>query len=254
MPAAMPRLPRPTRQAARSCSAASRAWSLALWIAPRRVAMPLAAAASPGSATFVRSALAGLSVIERYLLVPSLVMLIFAAVAVGGWTMLRARRGCAPRLGAGGGGARGRSGSCFTAHARRASTASTTSCAFRGDAARRAWCALLDEPAGARGLRCGPLSVPNHKLIPDSRWLLDLPREPRGRARADPARGAERTARAAWRSFVHRAPRSSRQALQPTTDDPPRSRCRRRLPADRDRATTTRPMSAAEPRRPPAGR
>ncbi len=23
------------------------------------------------------------------------------------------------------------------------------------------------------GLRCGPVSTPNHKLIPDSRWLLD---------------------------------------------------------------------------------
>jgi hypothetical protein len=25
------------------------------------------------------------------------------------------------------------------------------------------------------GLRCGPLTVPNHKLIPDARWLADLP-------------------------------------------------------------------------------
>jgi hypothetical protein len=36
-----------------------------------------------------------------------------------------------------------------------------------------------------RGLRCGPLSLPNHKLVPDSRWIADLPYD-KVRARADP--------------------------------------------------------------------
>jgi hypothetical protein len=35
------------------------------------------------------------------------------------------------------------------------------------------------------GLKCGPLSVPNHKLVPDSRWILDLP-EDRVIPRAEP--------------------------------------------------------------------
>ncbi len=39
--------------------------------------------------TFVLVGLAGLSVIDRYLLVPSLMVMIFAAVTLGGWTMLR---------------------------------------------------------------------------------------------------------------------------------------------------------------------
>ena len=38
--------------------------------------------------------LAGLSVIDRYLLVPSLMVMIFAAVTLGGWTMLRGRDSC----------------------------------------------------------------------------------------------------------------------------------------------------------------
>ena len=34
---------------------------------------------------------------------------------------------------------------------------------------------MLHHPAVARGLRCGPVYVPNHKLIPDVRWILDRP-------------------------------------------------------------------------------
>jgi hypothetical protein len=33
--------------------------------------------------------------------------------------------------------------------------------------------AILAKPQVKRDLRCGPVSVPNHKLIPDTRWLLD---------------------------------------------------------------------------------
>src|SRR3954449_9461205 len=61
---------------------------LALWVAPRRIAMPVVLFLS-GVGTFVAVALAGLSVIQRYLLVPSLVVMIFCGVAIAGWTMLR---------------------------------------------------------------------------------------------------------------------------------------------------------------------
>ena len=45
------------------------------------------------------------------------------------------------------------------------------------------------------GLRCGAVSVPTHKLIPDVRWILDLAREPASsRARTRPRR-RERKAR-----------------------------------------------------------
>ena len=43
-------------------------------------------------------------------------------------------------------------------------------------------------------LRCGPVSVPTHKLIPDTRWVLDL-----GQAdvvaRSDPSQASQRKAR-----------------------------------------------------------
>ena len=32
---------------------------------------------------------------------------------------------------------------------------------------------VLADPAVQRGLACGPVSVPNHKLVPDTRWVLD---------------------------------------------------------------------------------
>jgi len=55
-----------------------------------------AALAVLGGVAFVAIGIAGLSVIERYLIVASLALLIFAAVGLGGWTLLapgsRARR------------------------------------------------------------------------------------------------------------------------------------------------------------------
>src|SRR3954465_10809505 len=35
--------------------------------------------------------------------------------------------------------------------------------------------ALLHTPAVQRGMRCGPITYPNYRLVPDTRWLLDLP-------------------------------------------------------------------------------
>jgi hypothetical protein len=47
----------------------------------------------------------------------------------------------------------------------------TENLTFRGDS-HRALVDLLDDPKVRAALRCGPLSVPNHKLIPDARWIL----------------------------------------------------------------------------------
>ena len=41
-----------------------------------------------GIATFIAIGVAGASVIERYLAVPALALMVLAAVAIGGWTML----------------------------------------------------------------------------------------------------------------------------------------------------------------------
>ena len=53
---------------------------------------------------------------------------------------------------------------------------------------------MLHEPAVKAALRCGPLTAPNHKLVPDARWILDLPRD-RVLARADPDVPRRRIAR-----------------------------------------------------------
>jgi hypothetical protein len=157
----------------------------ALAAAPRRAAMPLVLLLS-GIGTFVLIGLAGLSVIERYLIVAALALLVFAAVALGGFTMLQPGRlrttwatvaTVLVVLGVG-----------FTA-TRLDLTRLTNELQFRGDA-HTALVHVLHEPAVTAALRCGPLTAPNHKLVPDSRWILDLPRN-RVLARADPklARG-----------------------------------------------------------------
>jgi hypothetical protein len=118
---------------------------IAVLLTPRRARMPLALLVI-GLGTFVLVGLAGLSVIDRYLLVPSLVVMVFAGVALGGWTMLRP--GTRVNF------------STFT-----------NELTFRGDS-HASLRALLDDPKVRAALRCGPVSTPNHKLIPDTRWLL----------------------------------------------------------------------------------
>jgi hypothetical protein len=55
---------------------------------------------------------------------------------------------------------------------------------FRG-AAHDDLAEVLADPRVRAGLKCGPLTTPNHKLVPDTRWIADLPYE-KVRARADP--------------------------------------------------------------------
>ena len=46
--------------------------------------------------------------------------------------------------------------------------------AFRGHA-HRSLVDILDRREVRTSLRCGELTLPNHKLVPDSRWVADLP-------------------------------------------------------------------------------
>ena len=143
---------------------------LAALMTPRRMVMPFVLLLC-GLGTFVLIGLAGLSVIERYLIVAALALLVFAAVTLGGFTML------AP-------GTRGRTawmvaavlvvvaGGVYTA-TRVNLERFRNELTFRGDA-HEALEAALAGPEVARGLRCGPLTLPNHKLVPDARWIADL--------------------------------------------------------------------------------
>ena len=123
-----------------------------------------------GAGTFALVGVAGLSVIDRYLLVPSLCAMVLAAVFIGGWTMLE--RGTNwRRVWAAGALATVVFGVVFTA-TRVNLTQLRNELRFRGDA-HVGLERVLHDPQVTRALRCGPLYVPNHKLIPDVRWILD---------------------------------------------------------------------------------
>jgi len=147
-------------------------FALAAYLVPRRIAMPTALFVV-GIGTFAAVGLAGLSIIQRYLLVPSLMVMVFAAVAFGGWTMLhdgRARRTWAALsiLAVLGGG-------YYTA-SRVNLKVFDNELTFRADY-REGLEQVLRDPKVQAGLKCGVVSVPNHKLIPDVRWILDLPED-----------------------------------------------------------------------------
>jgi hypothetical protein len=153
---------------------------IALAVAPRRSAMPLALLLS-GLGTFVLIGAAGASVIERYLAIAALALLVFAAVTLAGFTMLR--RGGLRTAWMATSAALIVFGIVFTAtHVRLDYFDSELS--FRG-AAHDDLVRVLESPEVTRGLKCGPLILPNHKLVPDSRWILDLPAD-RVVPRADP--------------------------------------------------------------------
>ncbi len=143
--------------------------ALAIVLTPRRALMPLLLFLA-GAGTFALVGFAGLSVIDRYLLVPSLCVMIFAAVFIAGWTMLR-ERSAWRRVWAAAAAALVIFGVVFTA-TRVNLVQLQNELRFRGDA-HTALVSVLKDPAVVAGLRCGPVYVPNHKLIPDVRWILD---------------------------------------------------------------------------------
>lgn len=148
--------------------------------APRRAAMPLVLLLA-GVGTFVLIGAAGASVIERYLAVAAVALIVFAGVGLGGWTILepsRTRTAWAVLCGLVVIG-----GAAFYA-TRLDLGYFDNELSFRG-AAHRDLVRVLDSAPVKRGLRCGPLTVPNHKLVPDSRWVAGLPVD-RVIARADP--------------------------------------------------------------------
>jgi hypothetical protein len=185
---------------------------LAIVLVPRRIGMP-AAMFVIGMATFVLVGLAGLSVIDRYLLVPSLMVMVFAAVTLGGWTMLR------PEL-------RVRKawavaaalvvvyGAWFTV-TKVNFNVFDSELRFRGDS-HAALEALLRNPKVRAGLECGPVSVPNHKLVPDTRWILNAG-EDEVLARSDP--DAERRIRRGVAIYATSRQSLLRQGFTPDVSD-----------------------------------
>jgi hypothetical protein len=208
----------------------------AIVLVPRRMVMPFALLAV-GIGTFFMLGLAGFSVIDRYLLVASLMVMVFCAVAVAGWSMLEA-------------GSRLRRvwtiaalllvayGVVFTA-TRVNLGRLDNELTFRGQA-HAALHDVLKDPKVQAGMRCGPVNVPNHKLVPDVRWIEDLPddavltrseairdvpatvTDPAERARQQRriASVGRRIARGGVQIIPHQRLALFRQALVSETDDP----------------------------------
>lgn len=194
--------------------------ALAVYLMPRRVSAS-AALWGVGLGTFLLIGLGGLSVIDRYLLVPSLMMMVFAGVALAGWSMMDpGRTRSAWILGAV---VLALAGIAFTVP-RLSLVSFDTDLRFRGEA-HVALEQVLSAPGVQRGLACGPVSVPSHKLIPDTRWVLD-----RGQAgvyaRADPQGGAQpklgigRLPDRGVALYVVNRTAILRQSLVDSTDDP----------------------------------
>ncbi len=164
---------------------------IAVWLAPRRVLTPLAALVVL-IAVFLAEGAAGASVIDRYLLGAAILLLLFCAVTIGGWSMLEPgsvlRRvwmvGAAALVVYGG-----------------ASVATTlslsslrTTLAYHEDFHEGLAAALSSPRVHAVLKRCPLVSLPDNKLIPDARWILDSVGQhdivARSQARADTAKGA----------------------------------------------------------------
>ena len=178
-----------------------------------------------GAGTFALVGFAGLSVIDRYLLVPSLCVMVFAAVFIGGWTMLEPGSGWR-RAWMTGAAAVVVFGIVFTA-TRVNLVQLRNELQFRGDS-HVALEQVLHDPAVTRALRCGPVYVPNHKLIPDVRWILDRPKS--GVLARSNVRSKRNPAPPPARGVVHPRPQPPR-ALQAGVRDPRRRN--RRQPAAR---------------------
>ncbi|HEY2537458.1 MAG TPA: hypothetical protein VGI24_10810 [Solirubrobacteraceae bacterium] len=164
---------------------------IAVWLSPRRVVTPLVALVLL-FAVFVAEGAAGASVIDRYLMGAAIVMLLFCAVAIGGWAMLRPRTALR-RVWLVGAAALILYGGVSVATTLSLSSLRTT-LAYHEDFHEGLVAALSNPRVHAALKRCPLLSLPDNKLIPDARWILDSVGQhdiiARSQARADAKLGS----------------------------------------------------------------
>jgi hypothetical protein len=144
------------------------AWRMLGW---RRLVVPLALLLS-GVVTFVGTGVAGLSILPRYLTVPTVALCLFAGYAVAGFTTLPAGR--LRRLWTYGAAVVLAGGLVFAVARLHVVDRLTAELAFI-DGTHRDLEAILHTPEVRAGMACGPLTFPNYRLVPDARWMLDLP-------------------------------------------------------------------------------
>jgi hypothetical protein len=147
---------------------------LAVYILRRRAILPLALGGL-GVLTFLIIAAAGLSVIPRYLTIPSLLLALCVAVALGGWTLVRERT---PRRIAIGVAVVsvlviGWRASYYVQDYEKLADQATFI-----EAQHKGLKAVLDAPRAVEPLQnCAPITVPTHSAIPVIRYETGLPKE-----------------------------------------------------------------------------
>jgi hypothetical protein len=159
---------------------------LALWLTPRRARVPLATLALL-LAVYVAQGAAGASVIDRYMLGASALLLPFCALAIGGWSLLRS--GSKVRR------AWMAAGAALVLYGALAAVSVTsldnarTTLSYHEDFHEGLAQALHAPAVRAELRRCPLVSLPDNKLIPDARWILDTTGQgdivARSQARAD---------------------------------------------------------------------
>jgi hypothetical protein len=164
---------------------------IAVWLQPRRVLTPLAALVVL-IVVFVAEGAAGASVIDRYLLGGATLLLLFCAVAIGGWAMLEPGSALR-RVWMVGAAALVVYGGASVATTLSLSSLRTT-LAYHEDFHEGLAAALSSPRVHAALKRCPLVSLPDNKLIPDARWILDSVGQhdivARSQARADGRKGA----------------------------------------------------------------
>ncbi len=164
---------------------------LAVWMAPRRVLVPLATMVLL-FAVFVAEGAVGASVIDRYLMGAATVLLVFCAVFLGGWAMLRPGSWLR-RVWIAGAAALLLYGAISAATTLNLTTLQTT-LAYHEEFHKGLARALANPVVRGQLRRCPLVSLPNNKLIPDARWILDTVGQrnivARSQARADVSKGA----------------------------------------------------------------
>ena len=197
---------------------------LAVWMAPRRAVVPLAAMIGL-LFVYVAEGAVGASVVDRYMLGVATLLLPFCAVTIGGWSMLvpdsvlrRVWMAAAAALFLVG---------AVTAATTLSLSSLRTTLAEQNDFHTGLAAALKAPPVRAEMARCPLVSLPNNKLIPDARWILDTAGQSdivaRSEARADVHRGLHVLERRIQRGSVAVYPLGSAvfvKAIVDVGDDP----------------------------------